>query len=542
MTPPGEAARELEQLLMALVDGELTAVQCQHLAALLRDDPALQKKYRDYLLLDALLSWEQPEVATATAAAPPRRLARAVRLVGALAAGLLLVIGGYLLHSWREPPGVVQVVNATTSPQDAGERPAPGLAVLTRSVHAEWAPGSRPRGVGGVIDAGPLKLLAGLVQLEFYCGATLVVEGPADLELLATDRLRCRAGKLRATVPPQARGFTVLSATADFVDRGTEFGLEIAANGAAEVHVFAGKVEVHDAGSGRGDRPKAEVEAGRALKVEEGGRRSDIPADARHFASADEVERQARQAMAERHEQWQRAVEQLRRDPRVVVHYPFRGRQRPERRLRAANAPDGSLDGVIIGCEWVNGRWPEKRALEFKCPADRVRLTIPGEFDALTLVTWVRVDTLEHRFNALFLTDGFEVGAPHWQITDQGRLRLGICHGTDGTRWLGTNYDSEEVFPPDQMGQWKHLAVVYDNTAGQVRHYVNGRQVGQEELQVNARLSVGNVELGNWGAAYAGDRTPLRALNGRMDEFVLFRAALSAEEIGALFRAGEPIR
>jgi hypothetical protein len=246
--------------------------------------------------------------------------------------------------------------------------------------------------------------------------------------------------------------------------------------------------------------------------------------------------------MAERHEQWQRAIEPLSRDPRVVVYYPFRGRQPAERRLRAANAPDGALDGAIIGCDWVGGRWPGKQALEFKCPADRVRLTIPGEFDALTLLTWVRLDALEHRFNALFLTDGFEVGAPHWQITDQGRLRLGVCHGTDGTRWLGTNYDSEAAFPPDQMGQWKHLAVVYDNAAGQVRHYVDGRQVGQDDLQVKVRLSIGNVELGNWGAAYAGDRSPLRALNGRMDEFLLFRAALSAEEIGELFRAGEPIR
>ena len=60
MSSSFDAEKELKQLLMDLVDGELSYVQQQHLAALLRDDPGLQAKYREYLLLDSLLHWEEP--------------------------------------------------------------------------------------------------------------------------------------------------------------------------------------------------------------------------------------------------------------------------------------------------------------------------------------------------------------------------------------------------------------------------------------------------------------------------------------------------
>src|SRR5438876_8182698 len=103
MSTPHDAASELEQLLSELVDGELSYLQQQHLTALLRDDPALQQKYRDYLLLDALLRWEQPQ-----APAVPRRrwrvLPSIVRAAALLAAGVLLAVGGYLVHSWQGHP------------------------------------------------------------------------------------------------------------------------------------------------------------------------------------------------------------------------------------------------------------------------------------------------------------------------------------------------------------------------------------------------------------------------------------------------------
>src|SRR5262249_25408854 len=156
------------------------------------------QKYRDYLLLDALLRWDQPE-AVATPGPPPmssrRRWGRGFRLVGVLAASLLLVVSGYLVHSWQ--PWLSRAERIAPPPGHSPEPRAAGLAVLVRSGRAQWAPTCPPLAVGATLTSGPLRLQAGLVQLEFYSGATLVVEGPADLDLLATNRLRCRAGKLR---------------------------------------------------------------------------------------------------------------------------------------------------------------------------------------------------------------------------------------------------------------------------------------------------------------------------------------------------------
>src|SRR5262249_35691582 len=81
-------------------------------------------------------------------------------------------------------------------PRPPGGRVRPGRADPQRP--GEVGPDCPARAVGAMVEPGPLKLQSGLVQLEFYSGARLVIEGPADLELLGTDVLLCRAGKVRA--------------------------------------------------------------------------------------------------------------------------------------------------------------------------------------------------------------------------------------------------------------------------------------------------------------------------------------------------------
>ena len=61
-------------------------------------------------------------------------------------------------------------------------------------------------------------------------------------------------------------------------------------------------------------------------------------------------------------------------------------------------------------------------------------------------------------------------------------------------------------------------------------------------MQVPVRLSFGNVELGNWTSLDRDEPVPLRNFSGRIDEVVLFREALTAEEIAELYSAGEPLR
>src|SRR6059058_2486386 len=74
--------------------------------------------------------------------------------------------------------------------------------------------------------------------------------------------------------------------------------------------------------------------------------------------------------------------------------------------------------------QWVEGRWPDKHALEFRSVSDRVRLSVPGEFESLTLAAWVRVQGLDRQFNSLFMCDGFKAETLHWLIRKDGVLGL----------------------------------------------------------------------------------------------------------------------
>ena len=72
-----------------------------------------------------------------------------------------------------------------------------GVAVLTAKVGLEGK-GSETWCIGATVPPKLLTWEAGLIQLEFYCGATVVVEGPASIEILDAMRVVCRSGKLRA--------------------------------------------------------------------------------------------------------------------------------------------------------------------------------------------------------------------------------------------------------------------------------------------------------------------------------------------------------
>src|SRR5690606_32967869 len=115
-----------------------------------------------------------------------------------------------------------------------------GIATLIRAVGVEWREGDPHR--SSVLSPGWLKIDEGMVELQFHRGTVLAVEGPAELELLSDMQVRCVLGTVRAEVPQSSVGFEVITPNMRVVDRGTEFGLHVNRDGAAQVHVFTGEV------------------------------------------------------------------------------------------------------------------------------------------------------------------------------------------------------------------------------------------------------------------------------------------------------------
>ena len=220
-------------------------------------------------------------------------------------------------------------------------------------------------------------------------------------------------------------------------------------------------------------------------------------------------------------------------DPDTLVFFDFENQNAWDRQL--TNRTENGPHAAIIGAQWTEGRWPGKGALEFKRITDRVRLEIPGEFDALTFSAWVRIEGLDRWLSSLMLTDGFDRGEVHWQISDLGEVVAGIK-----TDRRDPNTDSSSVIQPEDLGRWIHLTTTLDRTAEQVIHYIDGKAVIIDERTDLPPLKLGAAEIGNWQPAKLAEKKnhPLRSLNGRIDEFMVLKRALTATEVAALYEAG----
>ncbi len=80
---------------------------------------------------------------------------------------------------------------------------------------------------------------------------------------------------------------------------------------------------------------------------------------------------------------------------------------------------------------------------------------VPGTYRSLTFAAWLRIEGIERRFNSLLLTDGFEAGEVHGQITGLGQLGFSVCcrsNSTNGRVTVGHDYVSPPLFTPRDLG------------------------------------------------------------------------------------------
>lgn len=527
---------ELKELLAELADGALTPLQTARLDALLADNAEAQQYYVEYIDLCATLRHYQgspvgeQRPAQVRAVPSQRAVTTSVRRESwqvaplVLAAGIVFAVvlgGAYLLR----PRDTAEAV-PTLAEASADEH----VAVLTRSVDAAWDETLLPTTIGSTLPPGRLRLKSGLAQVEFYGGTTVVLQGPADFELLDIDRGFCRAGKLRARVLRPAGGFTLHTPTVDLVERGTEFGIQVEADKGARIHVFNGTVEVHGP-QGSGAEPAREVTSGQCVRVDADGDMQPMKPEPAAYIGEAELEMRSNREIERRYHTWQALTERLRADPRLVFQFTFEQQQPWERSLhnRALHG-QGLLDAALVGASWSEGRWPGKGALEFKRPSDRVRLHIPGEFSALTLMAWVRIDAFERWLSSLFLTDGHDLGEPHWQVSNKGQIIFGLG---------GCKPDySPPVLGPDMLGRWLHLAVACDRQ--RLTYYLNGQVIDSKPYPTGHPIKIGDAEIGNWGVPRRGNADPIRNFRGRMDEFLLFQQALTPDEIHRIYQEGQP--
>ena len=540
----------LESLLEQWTDGSLTTADVEALREMLRKDAKLRDRFVDWQMLGAALSMESDSLPTGMAES---RLAEPLRasekssveagwkfLLAITVSIAVVAIAGRWAYLEALTERVVSTPEIVNSGPAAIEEPTSrGIAMVTRLVNADWEQQSSSTiGVGQALEPGTLKLRSGYAQVEFFCGASVILEGPAELELLSPTAARFLSGRLRAQVPPAARGFQIDVDGMKVIDLGTEFGLSVTAVG-SDVQVFDGEVRVE-----RDAVTSQLVRAGQSFSQKDGViNRMTVAQD--EYTDLAMLDEQARDQTSERLKRWQDFSQRLRQDKRLIAYYALDQPERWQRRLKnSAEATSHDLDGAIVGAKRVAGRWPGKGALEFKQPGDRVRVSIPGEFRSLSFTCWVRIDSLDRWYNSLFLTDSYQRGEPHWQILDTGQLFFSVRV----SRQKGGPEHREVLSPPfwnpTLSGKWLHLATTYDVDTKTTTHYLNGRQLIAESIPLHQLVEttrIGMASIGNWSMPTRPDSNfAIRNLNGRIDEFAIFSAALSAEEVAEMYESGKP--
>lgn len=405
-----------------------------------------------------------------------------------------------------------------------------GIAVLGASVDARWADACRAPASGSVLQTGPLGLESGAIQIEFFSGARLIIEGPAEVDLVSEMEAFCQSGRIRAYVPSPARGFKIEAPGITVVDLGTEFALNVSPNGPAEVHVFSGAVQL---GRPSGVEAVVTLSAGEAARVEAEAIQP-MPASREGFLDELELTRMATRESQQRRQTWQSAAATLSQDPATLLHLTFQGETDWGRTVanRAAGSALASSTASIVGCGWADGRWPGSRAIEFKSPGDRLRLDVPGSFTEVTLLAWIRIDALPNNYHALLAPDGLAPGTLRWGLSRGGELRLGIARQSSSPEPNWEVVIGPESITPDRLGQWVMLATTFDGAT--LRHFVDGQIVKTGRAYSPAPLVIGPTEVGNW----RGDMP--RFLLGRVDEFAILSRAATPEDIQALYESGKP--
>jgi hypothetical protein len=456
------------------------------------------------------------------------------------AAAILLATGTYLA---TRP-------EADDRPEASGNRAE--VATIVQSDGVQWEPGGgeAPR-AGDVLRSGRLRLRQGRLTLAFFSGVSLTVEGPADLELLAADRVFCHQGRLRARVPRGAEGFTVLAAGYEIVDLGTEFGLNLEPGGKAQLMVFEGEaaVSVLDK-EGRSVRG-ALLEGRRSVEVDPGaGRIQDVPAQPEAFVKLGEfvpvpLELEAGYAAeilaAKPWGYWRFEALEDGAVPNEVAGRPALKalggvdvESSPGGNGWAHFHPDRHRQAFLMDGEWTPPR-DGGYAIELWMQAD---LPSPGAFSQTALVSLIAKDDGKPEKHVAYL-----------EMTGRGRRSPHEpCAVRFLDRWPPTSFGSN-VFSRRTMvpSLWHHI--VGQKAGDRLELYVDGEQVGTSPAKLNAeddddaatmacQLLVGRLKQRS-GPPFTNE---IRAFEGRLDELAVYDRALSPDGIRrhARLRVGGP--
>ncbi len=141
----------------------------------------------------------------------------------------------------------VAIAVAVLSVISQGERRVQTVGQILSSELAGWQ-SDQPTIVGAEFAPGTYLLQRGVATLGFHSGAEMVLEGPAQIEVVSEMQVIFDYGNASFHVPESAIGFQVDTRYGRIVDHGTRFSLSLGQQGReARLAVREGEIAIHHA-------------------------------------------------------------------------------------------------------------------------------------------------------------------------------------------------------------------------------------------------------------------------------------------------------
>ena len=277
-------ANDLWRLFAKLSDDRLSEAERRELRDRMIADREARRAYIHFLDMEAALrelpAEEAEFISFSTSAAPASR--RRAGAAWAAAAALVAIAAAWFLSNLR-----ASLQKSDLEPARA-EVVLGEVAVITAIDGVDWRAEGSPLEVGARLRPSVLRIASGTLQVLFFSGATVSVEGPAEFHLQSAQRGFLAFGKLAANVPEEAVGFTIGAPGTAVVDLGTEFALNVDAGGDSRIHVFDGEVHASVLGEDGSTLVSQPVRDNETVEIVPGRKRIvDPPRGGRRFHSCD---------------------------------------------------------------------------------------------------------------------------------------------------------------------------------------------------------------------------------------------------------------
>ncbi len=242
---------ELLELTGLFCDGDMTPEQAVRLEALVAESADSRRYVVDSFRVHCELAWKlirevecppEPRLSGQGDALPGSRLVtRRPRrwLAAAVSLALLLTVA-------------VALTLVFGVRRDGLQLPPMHVAHIGQLQDVRWIEGTAAAPAVPLPPGRKLAIQRGLLQICFDSGASIIVQGPAEIELQSANSAVLHKGSLAAKVPVEGRGFAISTPNATLVDLGTRFGVaydpDETGTAETEVEVFAGNVVLRPSG------------------------------------------------------------------------------------------------------------------------------------------------------------------------------------------------------------------------------------------------------------------------------------------------------